>query len=815
VSPVPALPRLRSTRGYLFGLVAAVVIPLLVFAGLLLTRYAAAERERYERDAAQISRQISLVLDGELTGLLSLLRGLAASAALAGGDFAGFHAEARRVVGTSDAVVLLRDLGSHQYLNTQAPFGAPLPPAVPIRPDNRTLLEQGSPLVGDVYRSPISGEPRVPVVLPVRQGDRTTYLLAVTVPTKRFQAVLRSAVPDGWIVGVGDRGGTYVTRSARHEDVSGQPGAPEYLAKAVGRSGTFTSASLEGVELLAGYYRSDFSGWLVGTNVPRAVVERPLQQSVALLGLVGTAALGLSLLLAYRFGGRFTGAAAALAAQATAVGRGHAVPPAPATFREFAVVTEALTAAAVAIGERAREREREVEREALLASIFDAAGLSVGIVEVLADDYRFLAANRNVAARFGRRTGELEGRLASELGVAPADIGAWLAICRRCLAASGSVAEEYAVRTGDGLRSEFGTFTPLPGSAHEPRRVAFTGVDISDRKRAEQVLRERTHELEVVLSTVPAAVWFTYDPEVRVVVRNRAAAALMGVPEQETRALGSENSALADVRVMQNGDRLAPERMPLQRALRGEAVEDEEFTFCLPGGRMRTLVVSALALHDDARGIVGAVSAGLDITDRKRGEEQRQLLINELNHRVKNTLATVQSIALQTLRGAPTAAEASRALTDRLIALSKAHDVLTRESWEGAELRQVIEGALGAHAGENRIVLEGPSVWLPPAPALSLSLALHELATNAAKYGALSTLNGVVSIRWERGAAAGKPLLRLVWTESGGPAVAPPTRQGFGSRLIERSLSAELDASVRLAYPPEGATCTIELPLGE
>jgi hypothetical protein len=222
------------------------VIPLLVFAGLLLTRYAAAERERYERDAAQISRQISLVLDGELTGLLSLLRGLAASAALAGGDFAGFHAEARRVVGTSDAVVLLRDLGSHQYLNTQAPFGAPLPPAVPIRPDNRTLLEQGSPLVGDVYRSPISGEPRVPVVLPVRQGDRTTHLLAVTVPTKRFQAVLRSAVPDGWIVGVGDRGGTYVTRSARHEDVSGQPGAPEYLAKAVGRSGTFTSASLRG-----------------------------------------------------------------------------------------------------------------------------------------------------------------------------------------------------------------------------------------------------------------------------------------------------------------------------------------------------------------------------------------------------------------------------------------------------------------------------------------------------------------------------------------------------------------------------------------
>ncbi|HEX2552534.1 MAG TPA: HWE histidine kinase domain-containing protein [Microvirga sp.] len=814
MSRAPTLPRLRSTRGYLLGLIAAVVIPLLVFAGLLLVRFATAERDRYARDAVQISRQVALVLDGELAGLLALLKGLASSSALAGGDFARFHEEAGRVVAGSDAVVLLRDLGPRQHLNTQTPFGQELPPAVPLQPEDRAVLESGQPLVGDVYRSPISGEPRVPVVLPVRQDGRSIHLLAVTVPTTRFHAALRQSVPEGWIVGVGDRRGTYVTRSARHEDVSGRPSVPEYVAKATGQAGTFTSRSLEGVELLAGYYKPEFSGWLVAANVARAVVERPLQQSLTLLGLVGTGALGLSLLLAYRLGGRFTRAAAALASQAEALGRGGPVPPQPAAFSEFATVSTALTAAAAAVAERAREREREVEREALLASIFDTAGLSVAVVEVLAEDGRLVAANGNMAARFGLAAGAIEGRLAGTLDADPDDVRAWLALCRQALAVRGPVTTEYAVGGSEGPRWELGTFTPLPGPGRAPDRVAFTGIDITDRKRAEQVLRERTHELEVVLSTVPTAVWFTYDPDVRVVIRNRAAAALMGVPEGERRSLGSEDSALAGVRVSQNGEPLPREEMPLQRALRGETVEGEEFTFGFPDGRERTLLVSALALRDEARGVVGAVSAGLDITDRKRGEEQRLLLVNELNHRVKNTLATVQSIALQTLRGAATTAEAGQALTDRLLALSKAHDVLTRESWEGAHLSQVIAGALDAHAGEGRVDLEGPPVWLPPALSLSLSLALHELATNAVKYGALSAPEGRIRIAWEVLGPPGGSKLRLLWTERGGPAVQPPTRQGFGSRLISRSLSADIGASVSLDYPPEGATCTIEVPLG-
>jgi PAS domain S-box-containing protein len=206
----------------------------------------------------------------------------------------------------------------------------------------------------------------------------------------------------------------------------------------------------------------------------------------------------------------------------------------------------------------------------------------------------------------------------------------------------------------------------------------------------------------------------------------------------------------------------------------------------------------------------------LDISERKRAEERQQLLVNELNHRVKNTLATVQSIASQTLRNAATPEDAQRGFESRLIALSRAHDVLTREKWEGASLYEVVAQALEPYSDrtEDRLHLSGPHVRLAPRTALALALAMavQELATNAVKYGALSNAGGEIAIAWtvEDGAPA---MLHLRWEESGGPPVEPPARRGFGSRLIERSLAHELEGEVRLSFAPTGLVCTIDAPL--
>lgn len=208
-------------------------------------------------------------------------------------------------------------------------------------------------------------------------------------------------------------------------------------------------------------------------------------------------------------------------------------------------------------------------------------------------------------------------------------------------------------------------------------------------------------------------------------------------------------------------------------------------------------------------------AAQREIAERREAEKHRELLINELNHRVKNTLATVQSVAAQTLRTSAVDLEVRSRLDARLIALSDAHNLLTERHWEGATLDRVAAMALRPLRSEreDRFEVEGPEVQLSPKTALAIAMALHELATNAIKYGALSNETGRVTLRWQVDEDGDGPRLRLLWEERGGPPVTPPTRKGFGTRLIERGLAAELGGAVRLAYPAGGAVCSIETPL--
>ncbi|QRM34094.1 sensor histidine kinase [Microvirga sp. VF16] len=204
-----------------------------------------------------------------------------------------------------------------------------------------------------------------------------------------------------------------------------------------------------------------------------------------------------------------------------------------------------------------------------------------------------------------------------------------------------------------------------------------------------------------------------------------------------------------------------------------------------------------------------------DISERKRAEEHQRLLINELNHRVKNTLATVQSITSQTLRTAATPEAAREAIASRLIALSRAHDVLTRENWEGAYLREIICQAIEPYRwyGDGRFDIRGPEVRLSPRVALAMAMALQELVTNAVKYGALSNGTGRVMIVWTLTGDAGQPVMEMCWEEMGGPPVQEPSCRGFGTRLIERSLAQELSGKVEIKFEPSGVVCTMVSPL--
>jgi PAS domain S-box-containing protein len=248
----------------------------------------------------------------------------------------------------------------------------------------------------------------------------------------------------------------------------------------------------------------------------------------------------------------------------------------------------------------------------------------------------------------------------------------------------------------------------------------------------------------------------------------------------------------------------------------GQGVRMELHRTAERGAEERLLDFIFQPVVDAAGETDGIFIQGQDVTERHRNEQHLRLVVNELNHRVKNTLAIMQAVAAQTFRNIDDLPDAQAKFAARIMALAKANDLLTREGWEGASLRDVINLAAQAHAGPNqtRVSVEGPIVKLTPKTAMSLSMGVHELATNATKYGALSVPAGRIHVHWTLAQAAGRDRLRLEWREFGGPAVAAPKRTGFGSRLIHRGLAAELEGTVELLFEPDGVVCRIDAPLG-
>jgi two-component sensor histidine kinase len=259
---------------------------------------------------------------------------------------------------------------------------------------------------------------------------------------------------------------------------------------------------------------------------------------------------------------------------------------------------------------------------------------------------------------------------------------------------------------------------------------------------------------------------------------------------------------------------------PMVDALKeGKSFRNIEVQIEQPDGHRLWVLVNIDPLRNDAGEIVGVINCFQDISDRKVSEERQSVLLNELNHRVKNTLSTIQAVATYTFR-ADSGPEALAKFENRLMALSRAHNVLTDTKWSGAGLYDIVRDTLQCNAGDagdagNRLRISGPDIQLKPQLALSMATVLHELYTNAVRYGALSSGEGQVALVWSVTGGAAERTLKLSWQESNGPEVLPPTKSGFGTRVIERSLLQEHQALVDLDFSPSGVRCEIEIPVLE
>ena len=419
--------------------------------------------------------------------------------------------------------------------------------------------------------------------------------------------------------------------------------------------------------------------------------------------------------------------------------------------------------------------------------------------------------NVQVYAYSGAKPGDLDGDKWAMM-VHPHDIGPASEVWASALHSGTPYEIEFRLRRHDGVYRWFiARAVPLLDPDGTVERWVGTNTDIEEQKEAEAALRESDLRVKLALDAADIGVWqcFVVDGEFVEPTGDDRAMKLLGATPGET----STFAGLLERIHPDDRDMLVPAaRAALDPA--GDGLMSLEYRLSADG-RQPERWVQVRAQTVAGEGGLRLVGTARDITARKNAEVQQQVVSAELQHRIKNTLAMVGAIASQTLRG-DDIADRRNAFNDRLGALARAQDMLMTPGPNSAQLRDVIEAALEAHRTERRPVdIRGPDIELSARQGVAIALATHELATNAAKYGALSVDGGRVTIDWSTDGQddSGGPLFTFVWRESDGPPVRPPSRSGFGSRLITRVLPNDFGGEVKLDYENTGVVCQLVAPL--
>lgn len=470
--------------------------------------------------------------------------------------------------------------------------------------------------------------------------------------------------------------------------------------------------------------------------------------------------------------------------------------------QDFIAVTAGALLLLAAAADESSHQAALARAQTTKAAVFDAA---LDAIITTAADGRVIDWNREAERMFRLTKAEAVGRDLTELIIPPDQRDSHR---RRLanLAASGRAAVlgqrlELRVQRGDGV--------PFPAElsinvATVDDGLHFTASlrDLTEQVTARQRLADQDQRLRATYEHAPVGI-AEVDHDGRIRKVNEALCTITGRDRRTLLAMSIWDDSPAEGQ----GD----ERDLFTQQMAGELeIYAIEKSFTHADGQTAWVELRSSRVEGGDGRPAYAVRVVRDITQEKRWAQQQLLLINELNHRVKNTLTTVQSITFQTLRNGGADASVQTAIEGRLLALSRAHDVLTRQNWEAADLAEIVDVAARPYlpGQAERLRVEGPHVRLTPQTALGLAMALQELATNALKYGAWSTPEGVVDVVWTfPSASPGK--LALTWRESGGPPVTPPERRGFGTRLLERGVGPEVGGSCVLTFEPKGLVCEI------
>lgn len=807
-------------RLVLLQLVLAVVAPLL----LLVTGYAfwnvQLHRQAIDRSLVETARALSLRVDREVDGARAALSALALSSHLQQGDLANFQDQAATTAEPFGGWIVLIDNKLQQVVNTRRPFGEPLPATgAPELSDG--VFATGRPIVSDLFVGRFVQRPVVAVSFPVFRDGVVIYDLRMAFFPERFNSVLaQQKLPPGWRSMLISGSGRVIAGASNDASEKGQTAWPWLMEGAAKQTSDILEGPAEdGAPLVVSFQRSDVTNWLTVVAVPVAIAEGPTRQAALLLAAGVLASLVLAVAAALLIGRRITGPLQSIAAEADGLIQGKSVLEKANSFSEIVEVRRALIKAAGvyrqgfetrlaleqeqrarAFAEQRREEAQKSERK--LRRLIDANLIGV----VIADDEQIFEANDAFFKIIGYSRAQLEAGGRRWRALTPPEYQ-WLGDqAVQELREGGEIAPfEQQYRRADGKE-----ISVLLGAARietdSPKLtwVCFV-VDLTSQKQAQADLRQSEEQYRALVDAISSVVWTT---EPNGALRDSAQwCALTGQTPEQSAGWGWLDAIHPD-------DQQAA-RQVLESAIRERALIDKAFRLRNRNGRYRWYSARGVPVFNADHTVREWVGVCFDIDEQKAAETGQQLLMAELDHRVRNILTTVQSMVSLTAPNVIPKEEYANLLRGRIAAMARTHGLLSRRVWKGATVMEIVQDELAPIAsGTDVIRIEGdPELELRPKDVLDFAMVIHELTANAVRYGALSSPAGQVGVSWSVEGKDGGGMLRFVWRECNGPPVKARMYRGFGSRLIERVFNRGAARRAVFDFDPDGLTCTLTMPL--
>lgn len=784
----------RTVSEYLTAYGIVILTPIIAFAGLLLHHYSTIEHAQLEQQVLQVVRALKSNVDRDLGSITGTLEALATAPALANNDYARFHAHAVAVANLRpNQFVVLSDPTGRPLLDTRVPWGQPLA----LQTDSGGLGRQLE--TRDVYVSDLKpGGDYFTVSIPIRQAHRLVYLLSLSVGSARLKDLMAAPnLPAGWSARIVDRHGHVVATSPASVDVDWSaasvepaetnPNADEHVAEATDRSGD---------DALIATARSALAGWPIAVAVDPDVAG-PVFWSWRWFAAGGASLLLVSALLAVYLGRRLAKPIRETAVAASAFGRGETVPWVGVELQE---VNEVLLAFELASEQRQlAESERRTTHEKMMLAL-SATEMGTWERDIATNKVTWSEAMYRI---FGRTQDQFSGYPDEVLSyVHPDDRLNFRKVYEDAIKGPSDTFEHEAriVLPSGKVRWLYRRAFVRRKPDGQAVSVLGVAIDITERKEAENANAELA---AIVASSSEAILSISLDGTIA--TWNAGASQMFGMDPDE--AIGTS------LRALLLEDRSEDWKRLQDAMLAGGTIRLD--TICEGVNECPIEAsITASPVHGVSRTVDRYSVTIRDVSEFKEHDRHLAGVLRELTHRSKNLLAVIQAMARQTALRSDSLVDFEARFSGRLQCLSRSHELLISHDWEGATLSDLVvvqRGSFGPR--HNRIRASGPDVFLPPAAILNIGLALHELATNAERHGALSVPSGRVDLTWKTDVSRGSsPKLTIVWREIGRQSAGDLLHRGFGRDILEHVTPTALGGTVTLKSNPDGLLWSLEIP---